>query len=390
MCGISAILSLDGHQASARSSLGEDGYSLLLQELGDSLSYIRHRGPDAKGTWISDDSRVALGHVRLSINDTSPRGNQPFPNDALDVIAVVNGEVYNSEELKCNLLEPYNFKGHSDCEIVILLYLQYGHGFLSKLNGEFEICLYDKRSKTFIAARDRLGVKPLYWIIAAGRLLISAEMKVFPPLQWAPEWDVKSIREDVEDVSSTSLKHTPDTRSAEEIITGVRDRLMNAAELRMKTDVPVGIYLSGGIDSSTIAGMVAHLTKQKAMTTGTAVAESSNIRAFTIEFEGTEFNEAHIAQQTADFLGIPLHRALMTKSQFADRFAETAWHSEHHVPELAPVGKRALSELAREKGFKVVLSGEGSDEHFGGYIFFLADFLRESDETCNPSKWDDG
>jgi len=139
---------------------------------------------------------VALGHVRLAINDLSSGGEQPFVNTEHTVFAVVNGEFYDHEAIKTSLPEPYHFKGASDCEIIIALYLQYGISFLSKLRGEFALCLYDSRSQIFIAARDRYGVKPLYWTFHDGRLLVAAEMKAFLPFGWEPEWDVRSLMED--------------------------------------------------------------------------------------------------------------------------------------------------------------------------------------------------
>lgn len=142
------------------------------------------------------DPHLAFGHVRLAINDLSTGGEQPFANPERTVFAVVNGEFYDHEAIKANLPEPYHFKGNSDCEIVIALYLQYGIYFLSKLRGEFAICLYDSRSQLFIAARDRYGIKPLYWSIQDGRLLVAAEMKAFLPFGWEPEWDVNSLMED--------------------------------------------------------------------------------------------------------------------------------------------------------------------------------------------------
>ena len=138
---------------------------------------------------------VALGHVRLAINDLSQDGAQPFHDDEDTVHAVVNGELYDYERLRADLVEvvDYNFRSRSDCEIVIALYKHYGISFLSKLRGEFSVCLYDSSSQVFIAARDRYGIKPLYWAVIEGRLLIAAEAKAFLPLGWKPEWDVQSI-----------------------------------------------------------------------------------------------------------------------------------------------------------------------------------------------------
>lgn len=139
---------------------------------------------------------LALGHVRLAINDLTPAGEQPFRNELGNIHAVVNGELYGHELLREGLAGSYQFKGNSDCEIVIALYLEYGLHFLSKLRGEFALCLYDERRQMFVAARDRFGIKPLFWTVVENRLLVASEAKAFLSLGWKPEWDVRSLVED--------------------------------------------------------------------------------------------------------------------------------------------------------------------------------------------------
>lgn len=136
-----------------------------------------------------------MGHNRLAINDLSPDGEQPFHDTENTVHAVVNGELYDHERIREDLVREsgYKFKGHSDSEIVIALYKHYGVSFLRHLRGEFALCLYDSRTHFFMAARDRYGIKPLHWTVVDGRLLIAAEAKAFLPLGWKPEWDVKSL-----------------------------------------------------------------------------------------------------------------------------------------------------------------------------------------------------
>lgn len=138
---------------------------------------------------------TGLGHVRLSIIDLSPLGNQPFHNTQDDVHAVVNGELYNYAEHRAQLENEYLFQGNSDCEIVLALYKHYGLSFLQHLRGEFALVLYDAKRNVLIAARDRYGVKSLYYTVQDGRLLISTEMKSFLPYGWKPEWNVQSLRE---------------------------------------------------------------------------------------------------------------------------------------------------------------------------------------------------
>lgn len=133
----------------------------------------------------------------MQINDLSPTGDQPFQNSARTITAVVNGEIYNHQTLRKEVLEKtnYKFRGKSDCESVLALYELYGTSFLSRLNGEYALCIYDSRRQIVVAARDRSGVKPLFWTIIAGRLLLASEAKALMPLGWKPEWDVRSLRD---------------------------------------------------------------------------------------------------------------------------------------------------------------------------------------------------
>ncbi len=137
----------------------------------------------------------ALGHNRLDINDLSPAGSQPLHSTDNSVHAVVNGEIYDYENLRAEMEEKidYKFQGTSDSELVLALYKHYGLSFLSHIRGEFSICLFDSERELFVAIRDRYGIKPLFWTIQNGELLLAAEMKAFLPLGWKPEWDVKSI-----------------------------------------------------------------------------------------------------------------------------------------------------------------------------------------------------
>ena len=138
-----------------------------------------------------------LGHNRLSINDLSSRAGQPLHNADDTIHAIVNGEIYGFEQLKADLTKTtgYNFQSTCDSEVVLPLYEKYGLDFLQHLKGEFSLCLYDSRKRLFIAARDRYGVKPLFWTVQKERLLVAAEMKAFLPLGWQPEWDVRSLVE---------------------------------------------------------------------------------------------------------------------------------------------------------------------------------------------------
>lgn len=285
---------------------------------------------------------------------------------------------------------------------------------MQHLRGEFACIIYDEPRQIFLAARDRYGIKPLFWTQQNGRLLLSAEMKGFLPLGWQPEWDVRSLKDagwncdqrtvfkGVQKIKPGHLlicqsfggvaeqpywdmsfpdKRTVNHITPEEAIEGVRERMLHAIRLRLRADVPVGIYLSGGIDSSVIAGMVEHLVRTEKLAMGSVNADSK-IAAFSIAFnEDSGFDESSIANRTADWLGVKYYKKHMSEAELAKRFEDAVWHCEHHNPDLNFVGKYALSEVPAEHGYKVVLTGEGADEHFGGYPTYLADFLREPDHS---------
>jgi asparagine synthase (glutamine-hydrolysing) len=358
--------------------------------------------------------------VRLSINDLSSDGAQPFHSPDRTIHAVVNGEFYDYDRIRKEIEDTtdYVFRSKSDSEIVIALYMHHGLNFVNHLRGEFSVVLFDENEQHLIALRDRFGIKPLFWTIQEDpetrerRLLIAAEMKAFLPIGWQPVWDVRSLIDagwnhdertifkgvkkvrpghymlctGVGNIEQRQYwdaeypdKNTVDPRTPQEMIEGLRERLLEAIKLRLRADVPIGIYLSGGIDSSVIAGMVTHLIKEQGVTMGSAPA-SERVTCFSIAFdEESGFDESSIANRTAQHLGVKYEKKLMNEAELAKRFEDAVYHTEHHNPDLNFVGKFALSEVPLEHGYKVVLTGEGADEHFAGYPVFLPDYLREPD-----------
>ncbi|UKZ51040.1 hypothetical protein TrVGV298_004795 [Trichoderma virens] len=400
--------------------------ALLTTQLENGLMEISHRGPDNSHVWITEDARVGLGHARLSINDLSTDADQPIHSDDGTIHAVVNGEVYDFDRLRKVLTDQhrYHFKSQSDSEVLVALYKVHGApGFIEHVRGEFAFILYDERRDFIIAGRDRFGIKPLHWAFVRDgsgekRLLVASEAKAFLPLGWQPEWDVgalvdggymngdRTVFKDVHkvlpgcwlEVNGDGIVHhhrywdmeypekdKVETRPLDDIISGVRRRLTEAVHLRLRADVPVGIYLSGGIDSSTVAGIVAHLVREDGVLAGTEDA-SKRIRCFTIKFpSGSGFDESDIADRTAEWLGVDLAKKDMNEGRLAEYFADSIFHTELPCHDLAGVGKFGLSMEARENGFKVVLSGEGSDEIFAGYPFFMCDVLNEPDLSMPAS-----
>ncbi|KAL6704416.1 hypothetical protein ACN47E_008268 [Coniothyrium glycines] len=412
MCGISCAVTLQGHGplTNDRDKLG--------QTLDESLNTIKHRGPDANGYWISDDCRVALGHNRLAIVDLNPEGEQPFHDSEGNIHAVVNGELYGYEAIRDQCARNgYKFKSNSDSEIALALYKEHGVSFLEHLRGEFSFCLYDSRSQLFLAGCDRYAIKPMYYTVLDGKLLIASEMKAFLPFGWKPEWDVQSIKDvgwlcdgrtifkGVQKIlpghyltfrSFTTIsqhrywdveykdKREVETRTQEEMIHGVRERLLAATRDRLRADVPIGVFLSGGIDSSAIAGMVKHLMETEGTRLGTA-PPSERMNCFSVKFIGEEHDEEPIARRTAEWLGVKMHHCEMTEENFASNIEAAVWHNEAAVTDLGTVGKFMLSKLTSDEGIKVVITGEGSDEHFAGYRELLTDFVREPDPSWPDS-----
>ncbi|KAL9055061.1 MAG: hypothetical protein Q9206_003291 [Seirophora lacunosa] len=449
MCGITAVVQLvgpsgefhaNGDLESKRKladgvSYQHDPHSISVEEqLDRSLAAIDHRGPDSRGVWVSDDGNIGLGSCRLEINGLGPGGQQPFSSSDGTIHAVVNGELYDHQQIRADMAQRsgYRFKGGSDSEIVMALYEYYGLSFLSHLRGEFALCLYDANKQLLLAARDRSGIKPLFWTIHQGRLLLASEAKALLPFGWRPEWDVRSIINKAwlteektifkglrkirsgSYLTCLSLNHIAEeqywdhdypekeileTRTEEEMIEGVRSRMLDAVRVRLQADVPVGIHLSGGIDSAVIAGMAKHLLDNGEVKLGSS--GSHHLRCLGVAFDKESgFDESHIAQNTADFLGVDFQKAHMDEAALAANFEEAVWFDEQPHLDLGFIGKHALSKLTRDSGLKTVLTGEnkrtsviepllltnfglgqGSDEIFGGYDVFLQDYLREADHA---------
>lgn len=333
-------------------------------------------------------------------------GQQPISNESGDIQVVVNGELYDFERIRSDLeAKGYKFKTKSDSEIALHLFEEYGLSFVEHLRGEFAICIFDAKRNRFIAVRDRFGIKPVYYTVQNGTLLVASEIKSFLSLGWKAEWDIDSIVNDGTFSDTRTVfkgvqkllpahylvatntgtidvrrywdadypdKNVKETRTVEEMIDGVRERLIDAVKLRLRADVPVAVYLSGGIDSSCITGIAAEIIRKE--------NPDAKIQTFSISFQGSDlYDEWPIAERTAKFLDADIDKLVVTEDDLLGNLEDTVWHSESTQTNLNGVAKFMLSRFVRDKGYKVVLTGEGSDEHFAGYIFFQSDYLREPD-----------
>ncbi|KAI6778344.1 uncharacterized protein J7T54_003351 [Emericellopsis cladophorae] len=429
MCGITACILLGGASTNnhTNTSFSENailepqlnGGTLekLEAELKGSIEAIAHRGPDESGIWISENEQVGLAHCRLSINDLSSAGRQPLHCNGEEIHAVVNGEIYDYDLLRaeCEANYGYAFQSDSDSELVLALYKIHGAPeFFTYLRGEFTFILYDSREggRRVICARDRFGIKPLVYTKVGSRLLVASEAKAFLPLGWKPRWDVRAIAsaawmfddrtlfrhvrkvlpghylDITEEGGVQQIKYwdaeyedkAVDTRTVDEMVFGVRERLVESVRLRLRADVPIGIFLSGGIDSSAIAGIVTQLARKDKVKVGNE--QTSRVTCFSVAFpKSSGYDESDIAQRTVEWLGVDMVKKSVTENNLAEDFEEAVFHCEHHHFDLNFVAKFALSTLPREHGIKVVLTGEGADEHFAGYPYFASEFLREADEA---------
>jgi asparagine synthase (glutamine-hydrolysing) len=364
--------------------------SMDSSRLEASLRLLRHRGPDGHGMFLEPGRHLGLGHTRLSVIDLET-GAQPLYSHDARLALVCNGEIYDFERQRGELeREGARFASNSDSELIIHLYLKYGDCFYAHLRGEFAFLLYDRLLGRLIAARDRFGIKPLYvartrargWIFSSeikglfGTGLVEREIDItaqgkegatqFRGVEHVPPATaiILDVVNGTQRVTSYWRPNFPRTlknntsRTFDEYKEDTDRLLTEAIRLRLRADVPVGLYLSGGIDSAVIAAKVRTLTR-------------TTPHAFTIAFvdEGEPYNEAEIAKLIAGHVGVEHHVLEVTTETLLENLETCLWHVEAPLSDLAPVGKYLLSGLA-QKHVKVVLTGEGSDEVFLGYRVF--------------------
>ena len=383
------------------------GGSIEKDRLTAATASLLHRGPDGEGHWLSGDGQAALGHRRLSIIGLRT-GAQPISDDAGHAI-VVNGELYDFERIRDELEKKhYRFRTRSDSEIALHLYSEYGTGCLPHLRGEFALALYDPKLRLLFAARDRFGIKPLFYAVHDGVLYLASEIKALfaagVPARWDKQsyWDRGFLLRDRTlfagihhippghaliateggiriqrywDFSYPTVGHEP-VQSMEQRVTELRSLLEDSVRLRLRADVPVGVYLSGGLDSCTVLGLAAQL-------------HNHAVDAFTLSFEDIPsadavFDEGEIAREMAAKTGSHMHALRVSQRDLADCFADAIRHSETICINAHGAAKYLLSRLVRNEGYKVVLTGEGADEIFGGYAPFRQDMLRYNSEGQDP------
>ena len=361
--------------------------------LVDALCKLRHRGPDAEGTWINDDATVGLGHTRLSILDLSDSASQPMLYDNRYTL-IYNGEIYNYEQLRQELiLLGYKFESTGDTEVVLKWFVEFGTRGFSRFNGIFALAIWDNETKTLILARDKMGVKPMYYTESDGKFAFASEIKalsnfiiwdwevdvsalvnyvsfIYNPAITTPNSSVKKLkpgeilfirggkvaRSMTTESRLRSYRDYPE-KDKNYYISGVREHLSNAVSRQMISDVEVGGFLSGGLDSSAICYFAKNLQK--------------DLQCFTIssnmDQEPGSVSDLPYAKQMADYLGVKLHIFETTSDSLTKGLEDMVYQLDEPLADPAALNVYLISQFARKMGIKVLLSGAGGDDLFTGY-----------------------
>lgn len=395
MCGIAGFFQLEGHAEPDRELVSRMVHS------------IRHRGPDEFGAFL--DQKCVLGQARLSIIDLSG-GSQPMCNEDGTIWITFNGEIFNYVELRPELEQlGHRFSTKSDTEVIIHAYEEWGVDCVKRFNGQFAIALYDSKRESLFIARDRLGIRPVFYATHNGRFYFASEIKaIFCDPSVPRRIDLKGLDEiftwwttapprtafegihELEAGTYLLIEHGnirgarywsmefPEEfdhdRSVDSWAEQLRELLIDSVRLRLRADVPVGAYLSGGLDSSATTALIKHFTDNR-------------VETFSIAFSDEAFDESVYQKQMAEHLGTNHHHVMCRYQDIAEHFPKVIWHTERPLIRTAPTPLFMLSKLVRDTDFKVVLTGEGSDEIIGGYDIFKETLIRRFWARDPESTW---
>lgn len=393
MCGIAAIFAREK--------------TYRIEDLQAAVKTLHGRGPDCAHVWSDSEKTIGLAHSRLSVIDLVS-GNQPLHSKDGDLHAVVNGEFYDFEKQRKEFeAQGYEFQTKGDSEILLPLYLKYGAEAVHRLRGEFAFVLWDERNRTLIAGRDRFGIKPLFYAEYAGKLYLASEVKALFAAGVCAAWDEESVFKqmffypDLDRTLFAGIKQLPPgclliaTRGGIkikkywdldfpeksqnegkfdeiEIVSELRSLIEDSVRLRLRADVEVAAFLSGGVDSSAILGIAAKNSIRK-------------MRAFTIGFEEDGFDETEIARETAESVGAEFNRVKVGFGEIADKLQKAVIQAETLGVNWHGVARFILAEKVSKSGIRVALTGEGADEIFAGYLQFKQDFYAK-DESFETTK----
>lgn len=361
MCGIVSVFEADGHDAALR------------QEILRMSKKIRHRGPDWSG--IHCGKTAILAHERLSIVDPES-GGQPLYTPDRKVVLAVNGEIYNHQELRHRYAGVYEFQTGSDCEVILALYRDKGPNFMEELNGIFAFALYDEENDFYMVARDHIGIIPLYTgTDKDGRVYFASELK-------ALEGRCVSIEPflpgHVYDSASGKMRrwYTRDWETFDAVadneasIPTLRSALENAVRRQLMSDVPYGVLLSGGLDSSIISAIAAKYATMRIESDSRVPAYWPRLHSFAVGLKGAP--DLAAARRVADHIGTVHHEINYTIQEGIDAIRDVIYYTEtYDVTTIrASTPMYLMARIIKSMGIKMVLSGEGADEIFGGYLYF--------------------
>lgn len=349
---------------------------------------LRHRGPDGEGYLIEDN--LSLGHRRLSIIDLSEKGKQPMCDERKRYWITYNGEIFNFKEIRNDLLgKGYTFKSKTDTEVLLLGYQEYGAKILEKLNGQFAFCIYDKQDQTLFLARDRIGINPLYYYFDGKRFVFGSELKVI--LKSGVPLKINSFAKDhfmvfghcprkqsiIENAYKLepghymvfnlknnkietckkywNIKFSHRIRSEKNAVLQIRELLSDSVRIRLISDVPVGAFLSGGLDSSAV---VAHICKYK-----------KNLNTFSVKFDRDDFDESKYGELISRKFGTKHHVVTFNANEVKKLLDKLAFHYDEPFADPSMIPTFLVSQIAR-RNVTVSLSGDGGDELFGGYTAY--------------------
>lgn len=403
MCGIAGVMHADKQRP------------IDPQLLVNMAAIQHHRGPDGFGWRVFEDQGVGFSHARLTIIDLDEnRGRQPFQSQDGNLLLAHNGEFYDFQRIRARMTaQEARFNSKSDSELVLHLYPRLGlEKTLRQLRGEFAFALYDKQEETLYLVRDRFGIKPLYWTRTGDSLIFGSELKVLfahPEVEraFAPDGlyhqlmqtmvpgstafkDIYQVqpgqvvaikrvdgRLEISEHQYWDLDFPPERDRPEiteaDAIEQVREGLLNAVHQRMVADVPVGCYLSGGIDSCAILGLASAYSQ-------------SPVKAFTIGFDDVAYDESKIATEMAESCGADQDIMRLSGNELYGHFEETLWHTERTIYNTLGVAKLLMSRHVHNSSYKVVMTGEGSDELFGGYPAFRRDMFLHGLDTLGDEE----
>jgi asparagine synthase (glutamine-hydrolysing) len=361
MCSIFCILDIKTDASQLRSTAIE--CSRLL----------RHRGPDWSGVFANDNA--ILVHERLAIVDTE-NGAQPLYNQNRNHVLAVNGEIYNHKELEANLTVDYPFQTKSDCEVILPLYEQHGTEFVDQLRGMFAFVIYNAEDNSYLVARDHIGIIPLYQgFDEHGNYYVASEMKALMPVcktvsEFPPGHILDSKVGKVQRYYRRDWRDYDAVKNNKTDINLLRDSFENAVKSHLMTDVPYGVLLSGGLDSSLVSAITQKFAAKRVEENDQSDAWWPKVHSFAVGLKGSP--DLIAAQKVADSIGTIHHNIHFTEQEGIDALREVIYHLETYdvTTVRASTPMYLMARKIKAMGIKMVLSGEGSDEIFGGYLYF--------------------